>query len=126
MPPVPCLAYLLDTPTQPGVVVTHRCTLPAGHGTRGHTDADSGAHWDSGPGDVLAVPDGRTATVTWAATAVYPAADGTAEDAPRRIPPRTDTTGTNGTTPHGSTPPWAQAASDARAQGTTPTPRSTS
>lgn len=97
----PCLAMLLDTPQAPGVVVEYRCARAAGHGPTGHRDP-GGREWDSAPEDVLPVGD-RTATVTWAASAVYPAPDGTARDADpvHRIPPR-------------STTPWAQASSDAR------------
>lgn len=62
MPPYPCLAFLLDTPVRPGVVVTFRCTRPAGHvPVDGHADEGAGRVWTSGE------------DVVWAAGAVYPA-----------------------------------------------------
>src|SRR3954453_20728996 len=57
---VRCLAYLLDTPVEPGVVVTYRCTRLAGHAEVEHEDGEQQRTWAGDSG------------VVWAAGAVFP------------------------------------------------------
>lgn len=103
MPALPCLAYLLDTPVEPGAVVTYRCTRPAGHAAD-HHDAERGRSWTS------------TAGVAWAEGAVYPARPDrypwNGDPAPAAVPPMPATpTPTDGAPPAGN--PWARARADA-------------
>jgi hypothetical protein len=58
--PAPCLAFLLGTPDEPGVVVTYRCTRRAGHPGAEHADEAAGITWTS------------ERDVTWESGAVYP------------------------------------------------------
>lgn len=100
MPTVPCLAYLLDTPVEPGAVVTYRCSRPAGHAPAAeHEDADAGRTWTS------------TDDVAWATGAVYPAHTGYPWDDTPAVPPMTATPTPTDTT-EGATP-WAQLRADA-------------
>lgn len=102
----PCLAYLLDTPDEPGAVVTYRCTRPAGHTpTDQHEDHDAGRTW-------TAADD-----VVWATGSIYPVredrypwTDGTTSTTPG-LPPLPTTPASTGpaTGPH----PWSGLRADA-------------